>query len=600
MFDVRGEVAHFIIRGRILLQRSWRQGLDWDDTISEEDFKLWIKWLQDLKAISSLKIPRRYISSVSSLSQADNIELHVFADAGKEAFAASSYFVIETRGLRHSALVMAKVKVTPLKRNTLSEISQMPRLEMTACLIASRMAHTIKEFHSHLKLDVFMWSDSTIALTWIQNPNIKLEKFAIPIVEEILEKTDRNNWHYVPSELNPADRATKFQKFDFSDPNSIWFKGPVFLLQPQTLWPKKENNKLEEFHTVVICQEVKNPVKVVINKFELPSLNCQFSSDLVHGVPRHIKSNWIKLIRLVARALKLMERVKTYAGKEFQSSKETFLELEPLDYEKAELFVSRQMQYDAYEEEYKALEKGLPVLNKDFLALRIFMDSNGVLRINSRVALDPEIYPQRFLPFLPRKHFLTEVLLFSIHAKYNHVSNDTQAAEVRSKFWIPQLRRAVAHVKNICNYCGYLRAHPLTPPMAPLPKYRVDPQQKPFEVVGLDCTGEIVVYKHYKKSKVYILLFTCTLTRFVHVHLLDKMNALSVLEAITQFWSAHGPVFRFITDNGTNFDGAARRLRRDQEVNIDVKSELKEKRDLLRQQLAAELLRAKGGFFHFL
>ncbi|KAG5666690.1 hypothetical protein PVAND_014705 [Polypedilum vanderplanki] len=392
MFDVRGEVTHFIIRGRILLQRSWKQGLGWDDTISEDDFKLWIKWLQDLKAISLLKIPRRCSTSINSLLQAERIELHVFADAGKEAFAAAAYFVIEVQKCRQSALVMAKAKVTPLKRNTRTEISQMPRLEMTACLIAARMAHTIKEFHAHLSFKIYM---------------CKLEKFAIPMVEEILDKTERNEWNYVSSDQNPADKATKFQKFDFSDPNSIWFKGPAFLLLPEQSWPKKDveettnNQKL----TIATCQALIKPTQIVINNFVLPPIDCQFSSNLIHRLPNSIKSNWMKLIRLIARALKLIELVKKCAAKEFRPNRKDAMELEPMDYEKAELFVARQMQYDVYSTEYKALAKGYPISNKDFLALRIFMDSNGILRINSRVNLDPDIYPQKFFRSCPGSTF---------------------------------------------------------------------------------------------------------------------------------------------------------------------------------------------------
>ncbi|KAG5684649.1 hypothetical protein PVAND_013867 [Polypedilum vanderplanki] len=94
MFDVRGDVAHYIIRGRILLQRSWRKGLDWDDPISAEDFDLWVNWLQDIYALSTLKIPRRYSTLINSLSQADRIELHVFADADKNNLKPTYIFLL--------------------------------------------------------------------------------------------------------------------------------------------------------------------------------------------------------------------------------------------------------------------------------------------------------------------------------------------------------------------------------------------------------------------------------------------------------------------------------------------------------------------------
>ena len=59
------------------------------------------------------------------------------------------------------------------------------------------------------------------------------------------------------------------------------------------------------------------------------------------------------------------------------------------------------------------------------------------------------------------------------------------------------------------------------------------------------------------------MIFTCTLTRFIHLHILESLESLRVLEAIVVFWSAHGPVRKFVSDNGTNFVGAARILRED-------------------------------------
>ncbi|KAG5681069.1 hypothetical protein PVAND_010535 [Polypedilum vanderplanki] len=530
------------------------------------------------------------------LAEADSLEVHVFCDAGKEAFAAAAYLVAEYKCDRHTSLIMAKAKVTPLKRKTKTEMSEMPRLELTSCLIAARMAETVIKHHHDLSMKRYCWSDSTIALSWITNPNIHLENYAISPVEEILEKTEREDWRHVPSQLNPADIATKFQKFDFSDSQSIWFKGPKFLLQPKHLWPSQENcQHSNESVTPLVCNISNNPKMYPSEGMSLPPIKCEFTADLLIYIPHSIKSNWIKLVRLVGRSLKLMHMVKNLKSKDKQiklsnkvkctTERDSWFILEPIEYERATLFIARKMPMEAFKEEYHKLAKGQLVTNQDFLQLRVFMDDQGVLRINSRVALDPKVYPQRYLPFLPRNHFLTEVLLFWYHLKFNHICVEAQVAEIRSKFWIPRLKSEVAKIKRICNYCGYMRANPQPPLMSSLPDYRVNPEMKPFEVIAMDCTGEITIHRHYKPVKVYILLFTCMLTRFVHVHLLDKMDSLAILEAITIFWAAHGPVSKIVTDNGRNFVGAARRLKKDQ-AEAEITQQLKEKSELLKQQLA--------------
>jgi hypothetical protein len=60
--------------------------------------------------------------------------------------------------------------------------------------------------------------------------------------------------------------------------------------------------------------------------------------------------------------------------------------------------------------------------------------------------------------------------------------------------------------------------------MAPLPQFRVNPEQLPFQVVGLDCAGPVHVLTHTTWKDVYILIFTCTLTRFVHLTVLESLQ----------------------------------------------------------------------------
>ena len=121
-----------------------------------------------------------------------------------------------------------------------------------------------------------------------------------------------------------------------------------------------------------------------------------------------------------------------------------------------------------------------------------------------------------------------------------------------------------------------MKAYPLPPKMSALPDFRVDPNLRPFQVTGLDCAGPITIYNYGKAKKVWILIFTCTMSRFVHLQLLDNMNTVSVLEAIITLWAAHGPVSQFISDNGTNFVGAARIISKDKEEMCRVMRDARE------------------------
>ncbi|KAG5678622.1 hypothetical protein PVAND_008279 [Polypedilum vanderplanki] len=432
LFDVLGLVAPFTIRGRILLQRSWRKQLDWDEKISEEDAEDWFNWIKLTEQIIKLKIPRQYCN-INRLSECDNIELHVFADAGKEAFAAVSYFVLTINGVRYSNIVLAKAKVTPVKLGSELEISEMPRLECLSCLIAARLYNTIVNLHPKMSLETYLWSDSEIVLRWIKKKNHRLPKYAHSAIDEILEHSNRQQWRYVPSKENPADLATKIQQIDFSDPNSRWFKGPPFLLLTSEFWPEQKHfsDKLEsEIENLVSSINIA-PVQFSSN-VKLPPINCAISSHFfINRFSNSIKGKWTKLVRATARALKFYTEAivplaisvckkKEINWKVIKQTNESFQSLSADDLEKAELFIIRKMQHDVLSKDINLLQKNLPAASRDLVQLNVFIDDQSIIRINSRVALDPLIYPQRFSPVVPREHPLVKIMLFHIHEKFNH------------------------------------------------------------------------------------------------------------------------------------------------------------------------------------
>ncbi|XP_070505333.1 uncharacterized protein [Chironomus tepperi] len=571
IFDANGFLAHCIIRGRILLQRSWRNKIDWDQEISEEENQLWTKWLHDLQMVSKLQIPRMRFS-YANMSDVDVLELHTFCDAGKEAFATSSYFVATINSYRYTSLVMAKAKVAPIKMKSKTEITEIPRLELLSCLIAARLTNTILNLHKDLKLSVYIWTDSEVALRWIKNPNQRLPKFAVSPIEEILEITQAESWRHVDTRNNVADIATKIKPFNFGDINSEWFQGPKFLKLPQSYWPTQKidfNSQQFNINTVGLKEMVHLP-------FRLPHINCLFASDYIIDLfPASITSNWTKLVRASSRTLKIyfdliipITKAKKWNDKhswrQFKDAVNVEV-LSPAEVQRGQLFLIRKMQRESYGEDYKRLTEGKSVKSQELLQLNVFLDQDGVMRISSRVSLPHDVYAQQNAPVVPRKNALSDILLFHYHYRYNHVCLESQVADFRSSMWMPQLRAGLQKTKAKCNHCNYMSANPLPTKMAALPQFRVDSSLRPFQVTGLDCAGPLIIYNYGKAKKVWILVFTCCMSRFIHLHLLNNMDTLGVLEAIISLWAAHGPISQFISDNGSNFIGASRIISSDRE-----------------------------------
>ena len=99
--------------------------------------------------------------------------------------------------------------------------------------------------------------------------------------------------------------------------------------------------------------------------------------------------------------------------------------------------------------------------------------------------------------------------------------------------------------------------------MAPLPEYRVN-AAAPFERTCLDLAGHFETRMNGRANhKVWLSIFSCCVTRAVHVELVYKLDADSMINAITRFVARRPGVRTFISDRGTNLVGADAILRRE-------------------------------------
>ncbi|GBP08573.1 hypothetical protein EVAR_83020_1 [Eumeta japonica] len=109
IFDPLGLLCPVTIKGKILMQRIWRSGIGWDDVLLERDYAKWVDYLDEVRKLSQLRIPRCYALVIK-------IELHVFGDASEHAYAAVAYWrAVRPDGTVHLALVAGKSRVAPNK-----------------------------------------------------------------------------------------------------------------------------------------------------------------------------------------------------------------------------------------------------------------------------------------------------------------------------------------------------------------------------------------------------------------------------------------------------------------------------------------------------
>ena len=131
---------------------------------------------------------------------------------------------------------------------------------------------------------------------------------------------------------------------------------------------------------------------------------------------------------------------------------------------------------------------------------------------------------------------------------------------VQQKFWILGLRIALRSVKQDYNQCKTL-ARTINPQMLHLPASRLEGKVHPFSNWGMDYFGPFQLKHCWKTVNLWIFLFTCFSTRAVHLKIVSTLDTQSCLDAIYKKVALPGFPETMLSDNGTDFVGAAREFR---------------------------------------
>lgn len=217
LFDPLGLLSPCILPAKLIFQELWKLGHGWDDLLSPEDATRWATLQESWKG-KTIRLPRRAMDSKAKL------QLHAFVDASSHTFAAAVYLRGEAEDKIQAWLIFSKNRLKPKKA---SKARTIPRMELLAILIGVRALRFTKE-HLHRDVDeLHLWSDSQIALSWVKSPDVQ-PVFVERRLKEIRERPD-TIFHYVRTDKNPADLATRGTNPEELRNHSLWWHGPTWL-----------------------------------------------------------------------------------------------------------------------------------------------------------------------------------------------------------------------------------------------------------------------------------------------------------------------------------------------------------------------------------
>ena len=145
---------------------------------------------------------------------------------------------------------------------------------------------------------------------------------------------------------------------------------------------------------------------------------------------------------------------------------------------------------------------------------------------------------------IPKGSVLPEKLVQEAHILTIHEAATLTMAKIRSEHWIPSSWQLVK--KTIKKYFGCKRCrvshYPDTGllPTGLLPLERTT-QNLPFKIIGVDYESPLICKaKGGKETKVYILFFTCSLTRAIYLELLPNQSAKEFIMGLKRLIARRG------------------------------------------------------------
>ncbi|XP_022827044.1 uncharacterized protein LOC111356792 [Spodoptera litura] len=569
LYDPLGLASPVTIKAKQILQEAWRQGTGWDETLPESLAKQWTAWLQQLHRLNNIKIPRCY----AGYSAAANVQLHVFTDASELAYAAVAYWRTESEeGHVNVSLVMAKARVAPLK------ITSIPRLELQAAVLGTRIAAAVKEEHE-IDPPTIYWTDSKTVLTWIKRGSRSYKPFVAHRLAEIEESSKVNNWRWVPSKINIADAATRDVPSNFESAHA-WYTGPIFLRLSEKQWPSQGD--------VGDTQTGEERVNIVRLEQQLKV------SEAIPDATRF--SKWERLVRTTARVLQFIQlckkhkehvlykrtrknlqsdpdwrrnnnKIKHRAGttpqtkkKRDETTKHKQISAELL--RSAERLLVKATQEQTFHREIAALTGNIEI-NFDSKLRQIPIElTDGIITIKSRISAAEGVgeYVKR-PPVIDGDNKITQLYIEWTHRRLHHSGTETTINEIRQHYWVLRLRPVTKKIIFQCLMCRIRRAAPPQPATGNHPKSRLAHHQRPFTYTGLDYFGPLSVTVGRQHHKRYVALFTCLTSRAVHLEVAASLSADSCIMALRRFAARRGCPAEIYSDNGTNMHGADKEMR---------------------------------------
>jgi hypothetical protein len=288
--------------------------------------------------------------------------------------------------------------VAPLKQLTI------PRLELCAATLLAKLYKKATRALNVTLNESYLWTDSSIVLTWIQGPPSKWKTFVGNRVATIQEETTSATWRHVPNQFNPADLISRRVELSELLNSTLWWKGPQWLTQEPSSWPTAD------FNTPLEHLEIRN-MHIAVQPPE-------------GIIPRFSRLN--KLIRVIAYCRRFLTNCR-----QSKANRQTAT-LTTQDLDQALTCCVKMVQQTSYAQEVKDLTgQGEVASTSSLNTLCPFIEQEGILRVGGRLQQSTLPYQAMHQMIFSASHHFTKLIVSAEHIRLLHAGPQLLTASLR-------------------------------------------------------------------------------------------------------------------------------------------------------------------------